>query len=74
MSEHLTAQNAHIATIARRLRKSERIDSTWVRNGIVFIRELISKDKNKDKTIHVIKKLSFLNDLGINYSNLQNDH
>ena len=46
VSEPLNAQNAHIATIARRIRKSERIDSTWVRNSKVFIRELINKSKN----------------------------
>ena len=56
INEHLTSQNAHIASLARRLLKDKQIAGTWTRNGTVYIKVV----DNGNTKIHVVKEAEFL--------------
>ena len=60
INEHLTSKNANIARLARELKKKNKIQGTWTRNGTVFIKR---EGNHGNMTVHAIRSVGELDEL-----------
>lgn len=57
INEHLTKKNSEIARQCRNLRKASKVQSTWTRNGNVFIRQNGTPEQAKVVVIRHLREL-----------------